>query len=178
MSICDIIYDIKARDIAHTKVWFFYYFDPQSRVFFYKQTGVTMQLEIINNPDESQIAIYRAARVIYAETFPTTLPAAEALASMIGNIMLKTHCDLTDVINDKNIFDSLNADSPRNKYINADIKNNRALQMCVRVVMRMAHGMLPDSCFGATRFHHADEMPDWATSRGYIADVDGLLFYL
>ena len=61
---------------------------------------------------------------------------------------------------------------------NADIKNNRALQMCVRVVARMMHGSLPDRCFGAIRFHHTDEMPDWATSRGYIADVDGLLFYL
>lgn len=137
-----------------------------------------MQLTIINNPDESQVAIYKAARVIYAETFPTTLPAVESMASMIGNIMTKTNCDLTDVVSDKNIFDCLDESSPRHKYINADIKDNRALQMCVRVVERMIRGSLPDTCFGATRFHHADEMPDWATARGYIADVDGLLFYL
>jgi len=136
-----------------------------------------MQMDVIKNPDESQIAIYKAARVIYAETFPSTLPAVEALASMIGNIMAQTNRDLSDVVSDRNIFSSLNKDSPRYEYINTDAKNNRALQMCVRVVERMIHGGLVDTCFGATRFHHANEMPDWATSRGYIADVDGLLFY-
>lgn len=137
-----------------------------------------MQLTIINNPDESQIAIYKAARVVYAEIFPTTLASVESLVSMIGNIMARTGRDLTDVVSDKNIFGCLDEYSPRHEYINADIKNNRALQMCVRVVERMMHGNLQDACFGAIRFHHADEMPDWATSRGYIADVDGLLFYL
>ena len=47
-----------------------------------------MQLDIIHNPDESQIAIYKAARVIYAETYPSSLPAVEAIASMIKNIMV------------------------------------------------------------------------------------------
>ena len=136
-----------------------------------------MPLEIIKNPDESQIAVYKAARVIYAETFPNSLPSAEALASMIKNIMMQTKRDLIDIVSDKNIFDSLNLNSPRHKYLDADIKNNRALKMCVRVVERMIHGGLPDTCFGATRFHHADEMPDWATSIGYVADIDSLLFY-
>ena len=137
-----------------------------------------MQLEIIQNPDESQIATYRAARVIFAETYPTTLASVEAMASMIKNVMDKSGQKLIDVVSDKNIFDSLNENSPRHQYINMDIKNNRALQMCVRVVERMMRGGLIDACFGATRFHRADEMPDWATSRGYVADVDGLLFYL
>ena len=137
-----------------------------------------MQMDIIKNPDESQIAIYKAARVIYAETFPSSLPAVEALTSMIKNIMMQTEHDLSDVVSDENIFSSLNKNSPRHEYINTDAKNNRALQMCVRVVERMTRGGLADTCFGATRFHHADEMPDWATSRGYIADVDGLLFYI
>ena len=137
-----------------------------------------MQLEIIHNPDESQIVLYKTARVIYAETYPTTLPSVEAIASMIRNIMTQTNRDLIDVISDETIFDSLNANSPRHKYIDVDIKNNRAFQMCLRVVERMVHGGLADTCFGATRFHRADEMPDWARARGYIADIDGLLFYL
>lgn len=136
-----------------------------------------MQLELIQNPDESKIAVYKAARVIYAETFPSSLPAVEALASMIRNIMQNTNQELKDVVSNENIFDSLKESSPRHEYINADIKTCRALQMCVRVVERMLHGGLSDACFGATRFHHADEMPEWATSRGYIADIDGLLFY-
>ena len=82
------------------------------------------------------------------------------------------------MVSDENIFDSLKQNSFRHKYLNADIKNNRAMHMCLRVVERMTHGGLVDTCFGATRFHHADEMPDWATSIGYIADIDGLLFYL
>jgi len=157
---------------------FFIFSRPHLRAFFYQKMGVNMQLEIINNPDESQIVLYKAARVIYAETYPSSLPAVEAVASMIRNIMIKTERDLSDVISDETIFDSLNENSPRHKYIDVDIKNNRAFQMCLRVVERMVHGGLTDTCFGATRFHRADEMPDWATSRGYIADVDGLLFYL
>lgn len=138
-----------------------------------------MNLEIIKNPNESQIVTYKVARVIYAETYPsTTLSSAEAMASMIRNIMIRDEQSVIDVISNKDLFDSLNEKSPRHEYINVDARNNRALQMCVRVVERMLHGNLADTCFGATRFHRADEMPDWATSLGYIADVDGLLFYV
>lgn len=138
-----------------------------------------MNLEIIKNPNESQIVTYKVARVIYAETYPsTTLSSAEAMASMIRNIMIRDEQSVIDVISNKDLFDSLNEKSPRHEYINVDARNNRALQMCVRVVERMLHGNLTDTCFGATRFHRADEMPDWATSLGYIADVDGLLFYV
>jgi hypothetical protein len=156
----------------------FFYARICGSFFYQKQLGVNMQLEIINNPDESQIVLYKTARVIYAETYPTTLPATEAVASMIHNIMTKTKRDLSDIISDETIFDSLNENSPRHKYIDVDIKNNRAFQMCLRVVERMVRGGVCDTCFGATRFHRANEMPDWATSRGYIADIDGLLFYL
>jgi len=136
-----------------------------------------MQIQVIKNPDESQIAIYRAARVIYAETYPTTLPAVEAMVSMIKNIMIRYRRELIDVVSDENIFSSINKNSPRHKYMNDDMRDNRAMQMCLRVVKRMMYGDMHDTCFGATRFHHADDMPAWATSRGYIADVDGLLFY-
>ena len=136
-----------------------------------------MQLELIHNPDESQAEIYKIARVIYAETYMPTLPSVEALVSMIKNIVIKYNRNITEVVSDKNIFDSLKDDSPRHKHLSVDA-NNRAFQMCLRVVKRMMHGDFPDCCFGATRFHRADEMPDWAVARGYIADVDGLLFYM
>ena len=135
-----------------------------------------MQLELINNPDESQIVIYKIARVIYAETYMPTLPSVEALASMIKNITTQTKRSVVDVINDPNLFNVLNPESPRHKYLSVDANTN-AFQMCVRVVKRMIYGDLPDACSGATRFHRADEMPDWAVARGYIADIDGLLFY-
>lgn len=157
---------------------FFIVIGLRSRAFLITTEKESMQLEIIQNPDESQIATYRAARVIFAETYPTTLASVEAMASMIKNIMNKTGQSIIDIVSNKNLFDSLNENSPRHQYINMDIKDNRALQMCVRVVERMIRGGLGDTCFGATRFHHVDVMPDWATSRGYIADVDGLLFYL
>jgi hypothetical protein len=42
----------------------------------------------------------------------------------------------------------------------------------------MINGNLPDSVFGATKFHHTDVLPDWAVARGYIAEFDNVLFYL
>ena len=135
-----------------------------------------MQLVLIHNPDETQSVIYKIARVIYAETYMPTLAAAEALASLIKNISTKLNRDVADIAKDKNLFSVLNPESPRHKYLSVDA-NNRAFQMCLRVVKRMVYGDLPDTCSGATRFHRADEMPDWATSRGYVADIDGLLFY-
>ncbi len=132
---------------------------------------------VINNPDETQRTIYKIARVVYAETSGTSLRATEALTSMIKNASKKLSRSIMDVISDPEIFDSLNKNSPRHKLldVNAD---NRGLQMCVRVAHRMMHGGLPDCCYGATRFHHDDIIPAWAMARGYIADIDGLLFYL
>ena len=135
-----------------------------------------MQMELINNPDESQMDTYKIARVVYAETYMPTLASVEALTSMINNIAKQSNRNAIDVAMDKNIFESLNENSSRHKHLSVEA-NNRAFQMCVRVVNRMMHGNLPDCCFGAVRFHRADEMPEWAIARGYIADVDGLLFY-
>lgn len=138
--------------------------------------GDDMQLELINNPDESQIVIYKIARVVYAETYMPTLAAVEALTSMIQNIVNHSNRSVLDVVNDADIFNVLKPESQRHKYLSVDA-SDRAFQMCVRVVKRMMHGSLPDCCFGAVRFHRVDELPDWAVARGYIADVDGLLFY-
>ena len=135
-----------------------------------------MQLELIKNPDESQIVIYKVARIIYAETYLPTLPSVEALASMIKNITVQTNRNIIDIIDDADLFSVLKPESPRHKYLSVDA-NEKAFQMCIRVVKRMVYGDLQDTCSGATRFHRADEMPDWAIARGYIADVDGLLFY-
>ena len=113
--------------------------------------------------------IYKIARVIYAQTNGASLPAAEAMASMIRNLCLATKCDLCDIAADKNIFVAPPSD------IDA---RDKKFQMCVRVVQKMITGTLPDSVFGATRFHHESAIPDWATDLGYVAEVDGLLFYL
>ena len=138
--------------------------------------GGYMQLELIRNPDESQIAIYKIARVIYAEAYEPTLASVEALASMIANIAKQQNRDVLNIINDRDVFNALDSESPRHKYLSV-AADNRAFQMCVRVVKRMLNGALPDKCYGAVRFHHTDEMPEWAVARGYIADIDGLLFY-
>ena len=156
---------------------FFIFRDPGFwAVFLFQKTGGYMQLELIHNPDETQIVIYKIARVLYAETYAPTLPAVEALASMIKNIMTQQNRCAIDVVSDETIFNSLCTESARHKYLSVDA-NNRAFQMCLRVARRMMFGDWVDTCFGAVCFHHADEMPDWATARGYIADIDGLLFY-
>ncbi len=136
-----------------------------------------MQLTLIKNPDESKSIPYKMARIIYAETQAKSLCAVEALASMIQNISGASGISFKQIISDKNLFDSLNKSSPNNKLLNVN-PTDRRFQMCLRVVTRMLNGNLPDCCYGATRFHHEDTLPQWAMSRGYIADIDGLLFYL
>ena len=136
-----------------------------------------MQLALIKNPDESKKIVYTIARIIYAETHAVSLHVVEALASMIKNFHVSSGLDFKEIVSDKDIFESLNENSENNDLLSIDA-NDRKFQMCLRVVSRMLQNSLPDSCCGATRFHRADRMPSWAVSRGYIADIDGLLFYL
>ena len=129
-----------------------------------------MQLVLIKNTDSTATLAYRVARTVYAQTQASSLVAVEAMCSMIKNIADKTGLDIENIIQDKNIFTKTD--------INGVPANSRAFQMCVRVAKRMLFGGLPDTVFGATRFHFACDMPKWAIARGYIADIDGLLFYL
>lgn len=136
-----------------------------------------MHLTLIKNTDDSKILLYKIARLIYAETGATSLAAVEALASMIANICLTSQRELDDIVTDKQIFSSLDRKSSRHDLLLVDAQS-RQFQMCLRVVQRMLNGDLADSCCGATRFHHVDVLPGWAVSRGYVAEIDGLLFYL
>ena len=136
-----------------------------------------MQMRLIANPDAHTAAVYKVARAVYAETGATSLPVVEAMVSTIANIAARDGRDYVEIVSDPYLFSAQNSDSPRHELMNVPA-NNRAFQMCVRVVQRMMRGGLADSVRGAVRFHRADEMPAWATARGYIADVDGVLFYL
>ena len=136
-----------------------------------------MHLVLIKNPDETKSDIYKIARVIYAQTGAVSLRAVEALASMIANNARANHCACIDVVSDANLFSVVNPASSNHERMYVDASDSR-LQMCVRTVTRMMHGLLPDACYGATLFHMADDLPDWAMARGYIADIDGMLFYL
>ncbi|HNY25721.1 MAG TPA: cell wall hydrolase [Alphaproteobacteria bacterium] len=136
-----------------------------------------MNLTLIKNPDESKIILYKIARLVYAETSGSSLAAVEALVSLISNLCITSKRKLSEIIEDENIFESLNKNSPRHNLLLVE-SNQRDFKMCLRTVQRMLNGNLPDMCFGATRFHHSDVLPDWATSIGYIAEIDGLFFYL
>ena len=136
-----------------------------------------MQLTLIKNPDESKSIPYRIARIVYAETHAKSLRAIEALTSMIQNCVKTYNCSFDQILSDRDLFSSLNKSSPNNELIHIE-PTNRNFQMCLRVAMRMMRGTLPDCCYGATRFHHDYVIPSWAIARGYIADIDGLLFYL
>lgn len=136
-----------------------------------------MQLTLINNPDTSLGLAYKIARVAYAQSGGRSLAGVEAIISMIKNISEKSGLDIEYIITDKNIFDALSENSPRHEMLGV-CPNNRAFQMCLRVARRMLRGGLGDRCFGATRFHYTNQMPDWARARGYIADIDDILFYL
>lgn len=129
-----------------------------------------MQFELIQNTDTESVAVYKIARVVYNETGAKSLPLVEAFTAMIMNIARAGNVSPVDVICDKQIFMARNCDDV--------CASSREFQMCVRTVRRAMRGNLPDSVFGATRFHWACDMPSWAIARGYIADVDGMLFYL
>ena len=136
-----------------------------------------MQLTLIKNTDDTKIVPYKIARIVYAETNANSLQLVEAFASMIYNIHIKYNKSFEDIANDKNMFESLNDKSERFKLLNVNA-DDKKFQMCLRIVQKMMHGNLPDSVFGATKFHHADVMPKWAVARGYIAEFNDVLFYL
>ena len=136
-----------------------------------------MKLQLIKNPDISKKILYQVARVVYAETSASSLAVVEALTSMINNISHVTGQEISAIVSDKSIFDSLNQDSVRHSLLIVP-PINRGFQMCLRVAGRMLSGTLPDMCRGAIRFHHGDVLPEWARARGYILDIDEVLFYL
>lgn len=136
-----------------------------------------MQLKLIKNPDENRGVIYKIARVIYTETSASSLIAVEALAAMIANRSAALNQSPMEIISDCDLFESNNPKSPRHKPTSSVDVNSRGFSMCLRVVRRMMNSALDDVCNGATMFHHSDCMPQWAAARGYVADIDGLLFY-
>ena len=138
-----------------------------------------MQMNLIKNPDTSghMNLAYKIARVVYAQTGGISLSLVCAFTSMIKNLSDATGVEISDLISDKSIFSVLDESDINHQrmHVPADC---RAFQMCVRTAYHMLMGQLADSCYGATKFHYADTIPAWATSRGYIADIDGILFYL
>jgi len=135
-----------------------------------------MNLNLITAHSETMSLAYDIARVVYAETNARSLRVVEALTSMISNRAKKNNISIRDVISDSVMFESLNDGSVRHPDLNVD-SNRHDFQMCLRVAIRMLHGNLPDMCRGATMFHRTELLPSWAIARGYIADIDGILFY-
>lgn len=125
---------------------------------------------------DKKTTLVQIARIIYAETRASSLPAVEALASMIGNIYQKSMCSLACIAADESMFECLLKNSARHSDL-LIAEDDPKFQMCFRVAKRMVIGQLPDSVRGAVRFHREDSMPDWATDKGSISEIDGLLFY-
>ena len=135
-----------------------------------------MQMEIIEAQDERTALAYMVARVVYAETLAKSLRVVEALTSMIFNAAAHDIKNVRHIISDKHCFESLNSESVRHEFLSVD-KSRRDFQMCLRTAQTMLHGNLPDMCRHATMFHRTELLPSWAVARGYICDIDGLLFY-
>ena len=138
--------------------------------------GDIMQMTLIKNTDTSASLAYKIARVVYAQTGATSLHLVEAMTSMIHNISNVSGMGYLEIVQNSKIFDVLSDASPNHNRLQSPA-SGRGFQMCVRTAQRMLAGNLPDVCFGATRFHNDDVIPEWATARGYIADIDGVLFY-
>ena len=136
-----------------------------------------MQLTLINNNDDTQIVSYKLARIIFAETGGVSLSVAEAMASMINNIHVKYNKSFESISKDDDLFECLKPKSSRHQNLNIDA-NDRKFQMCLRTVKTMIRGNLPDTVFGATKFHHSNIIPSWAMARGYISECEDVLFYV
>ncbi|MBE6457693.1 MAG: hypothetical protein E7011_02720 [Alphaproteobacteria bacterium] len=158
-------------------LWHFFYPRVFHVVFLFITSGGIMQLTLIQNPDASASLAYQIARVVFAQTGATSLSLVEAMTSMIKNLSAKTNRSVSSIIRDKTIFDVLDTASPHHGRLTVPA-SSRQYQMCLRTAQRMLSGLLPDCCNGATMYHHANILPDWAIARGYIADIDGILFYL
>ena len=135
-----------------------------------------MQLEMLEMQNNTTCLAYIVARIVYAETRATSLRVVEALTSMIANATKNNNHDIMKMLCDRNIFESLNTESVRHNDLFVD-SSVRGFQMCLRVAQRMLHGNLADSCNHATMFHRTEFLPQWAVARGYVADIDGILFY-
>lgn len=154
-----------------------FFLPPHAHAWGFFYLGGIMNFALINNTDMSAGLAYKIARIVYAQTAASSLVAVEALTSMIKNLSAASGVSVVDIISDETIFDALSDSSPRHVRTTV-FPTDRGFQMCLRVAKRMLRGGLPDGCYGATRFHHSDTMPEWARARGYIADIDGMLFYL
>lgn len=136
-----------------------------------------MQLNLFQNTDTDVIVSYKLSRIVFAETGAVSLQIVKAFASMIYNIHIKYQKSFESIAKDSDIFECLNHKSKNHELLNVDA-NDRKFQMCLRVVKTMMHGNLKDTVFGATKFHHANIIPQWAMSRGYISECEDILFYL
>ena len=135
-----------------------------------------MNLSVIKNPDANRKVAYQIARVVYAQTRAHSLQLVEGMVSVINNINKKSGRSYSDIISDYKIFDVLKTDCPDNALLDVDACDVK-FQLCLRVVTRMLKDNLPDSCMGATRFHRDGMIPIWAMSLGFVAEIDGFLFY-
>ncbi len=135
-----------------------------------------MSFVLISAPDDGRRIAYKIARVVYAETGATSLSLVNAMTSMIANLHRASGRTFDDIVADVDIFAVLDENHPHHNRMRVPA-NSRAFQMCVRVAMRMLCGGLNDTTRGAVNFHHDGVIPAWATTRGYIAEIDGVLFY-
>ncbi len=135
-----------------------------------------MSFVLIHNPDDGGRVAYKIARVVYAETGATSLSLVNAMMSMISNLHKRSGRDIESIVDDASIFDVLNLENPNHNRMHVPA-NSRVFQMCVRVAKRMLCDGLVDNTRGAVMFHHDGVIPDWAITRGYIAEIDGILFY-
>jgi len=162
----------------HVRIFFVYFFARRFASGFFRDVkrGARMNLTVIKNTNPADRDKYEIARAIYAETGAASLRLVEALASMIANAAASHGCSPLDVVRDENIFSAAAPSSPLHSRMSVDAAS-APFQMCLRVTERMLRGRLPDTCAGATRCHHDGVIPAWATALGYVAEIDGMLFY-
>jgi len=70
-----------------------------------------------------------------------------------------------------------NRRDPRHAALRAIPPGDAAFAICQRMAQRAASGLLPDATSGATLWHDAAHLPNWALGQASITEIGGLRFY-
>ncbi len=114
------------------------------------------------------------AFTIYHESYGLSLILKEAIACTIANrIKNSNHANKTidSICLDENFYQKL-----KNKLPGTTITNPE-FAICSRLAGKVLRGILKDTTFGSTFYHHEDEFPELAEGKGYQTQIKQYLFY-
>lgn len=128
--------------------------------------------------DNGGDAVDRLARTLWGEAQGEPVRGIEAVAAVIVNRVRQADARGARAIRQESLrcpcWSANRPDRPRMLAVDG---TDPVFATCLRVARRAVAGVLPDPTGGATRYHRADDRPDWAEGLFPIAEIGGSLFY-